>query len=171
MKRSFNYTQRLVRNRKKAITDASRTIRALRLLTGLSRRDAGRLLGVTARAFEQIENGRCFMRSARIENYVRGLGYYMSDFHTTRPKAREVILEVEKRLAERARLPQKPRRNLQKMITKETRVIRILRKLTQYQAVAASGYANSIFCQIENGRIELPRQRIERRECDEQSKS
>lgn len=168
MKRPSHHSPRLAKLRLKAITEASRTIRALRLLKGLSRQDAGRLVGVSAKAFERIENGRGLMKPERIEKYVSALGYTMLDFRDTAPKAREVLAGLEKSFAARPRPPRKIRRNLHKIITKETRVIRILRrrsKLTQYQAAATCGYANSIFGQIENGRIELPRDRIEHIVC------
>jgi transcriptional regulator with XRE-family HTH domain len=88
----------------------------------------------------------------------------MTDFLQTQANVREVLESI--RLAKIAQPPKAPtlRRNLHKIITKEVRVIRILRRkmgLTQYQAADACSYANSIFGQIENGRIELPRDRIE----------
>ncbi len=146
----------------KSVTKVSTTIRALRMMKGLSRKKAGDLLGVSAKSFEQIENGRCYMSPERIERYVIALGCNMLDFHQAQPKAQDIILSAEKALKAQ-RPPPKVRRNLYKLITKETRVIKILRKrskLTQYQAAKRCAYANSIFGQIENGRIELPRERI-----------
>ena len=153
------------RIRRHLLTDTSKTFRALRLKKGLSRAEAGELCGASARAFEQLENGRCLMTSARIERYVRALGYDMLDFESTRKNVREILKELGKRPpTPKAKGPSKLRRNFHKIITKEVRVIRILRKkqgLTQYEAASLCGYVNSIFGQIENGRIELPRHRIE----------
>ncbi len=164
MKTSQNLSPRTQRIRRKVITNVAQTMRALRLLKGLSRSEAGRLLGVSAKSFEQLENGRCFMSNERLSRYLTALGYTMTDFLQTQSNVREVLESI--RLAKIAQPPKAPtlRRNLHKIITKEVRVIRILRRkmgLTQYQAADACGYANSIFGQIENGRIELPRDRIE----------
>lgn len=168
MNRSQNISPRTQRMRRKAITNVSRTIKALRLLKGLGRAEAGHLVGVSAQSFEQIENGRSFMTSERIERYVRSLGFEMRDFYDTQSNVKEILRDLERKLSAAPKQAPKPRRNLHKIITKEVRVIRILRKrrgLTQYQAADACGYANSIFGQIENGRIELPRDRIEHIVC------
>jgi transcriptional regulator with XRE-family HTH domain len=164
MNRSQNISPRTQRIRRKAITNVSRTIKALRLLKGLGRAEAGHLVGVSAQSFEQIENGRSFMTSERIKRYVRSLGFEMRDFYDTQSNVKEILRDLERKLSTAPKQAPKPRRNLHKIITKEVRVIRILRKrrgLTQYQAAEACDYANSIFGQIENGRIELPRDRIE----------
>ncbi len=165
MKTTAINTPRKARIRRHLITDISRTMKALRLLKGLTRKEAGALCGVSARAFEQLENGRCFMKPGRIERYANALGYTMEDYEKNRINAREILHELKKiALEKRPRVPPKPRRNTYKKIIKEVRVIRILRKrmgLTQYQAAHLCGYATSIFGQIENGRIELPRPRIE----------
>ena len=164
MNRSQNASPRTQRMRRQAITNVSRTIKALRLLKGLKRAQAGHLVGVSAQSFEQIENGRSFMTTERIERYVRSLGFEMQDFYDTQSNVKEILANLERKLPTLPKQTPKLRRNLHKIITKEVRVIRILRKrrgLTQYQAAKSCDYANSIFGQIENGRIELPRDRIE----------
>ena len=149
---------------RKIITEDAQAIRALRITKNLSRRQAGTLCGVSARAFEQIENGRCFVSAHRIGRYLEALGCTQAEFSAIRIKASEIIANAEKNFGLSFSKNINVRRNCRKLVTKEVRVIRILRRrkgFSQYQAAALCKYANSIFGQIENGRIELPRERIE----------
>ena len=140
-----------------------KALKALRLMRGFSRCEAAKLCGFSARAIEQLENGRCGISIQRIERIVQALGYTLRDFSRVKGDASQYLRAAEKEWAERPRPPAGLRRNFHRIITKEVRIIRILRRrrgLTQYQASEACGYANSIFGQLENGRIELPRARI-----------
>lgn len=149
--------------RRMTITEDARAIKALRLLRGLSRAEAGLLCRVTAKAFEQVENGRCLMSPKRIEKYVIAMGASIEEFRSVRLQAQSILREIANSQLEVPKPTPKSRRNCHRIITKEVRVVRILRKrrgVTQYEAAALCGYANSIFGQIENGRIEMPEDRI-----------
>lgn len=147
----------------KHVTDDVRTIKALRLMKGLSRASAGSLCGVSRVAFEQLENGRCNVSKERLERYVRAMGYTPQDFAQVKVDVRRTLPELERN--SQIKPPKEPtvKRNYHRIITKEVRVLRILRKrrgVSQYQAAKLCGYANSIMGQIENGRIELPPHRL-----------
>ena len=148
---------------RKRPSDDVRALRALRLMRGFSRTEAAKLCDFSARAIEQLENGRCGISPQRIERIVQAFGFTMRDFSRIKEDVGRYLKAAEKAWASCPPSPAGLRRNYHRIITKEVRIIRIMRRrrgLTQYQAAAACGYANSIFGQIENGRIELPRPRI-----------
>lgn len=69
-----------------------------------------------------------------------------------------------KRKIVRTVLTNSDRRSYQRIITKEVRVLRILRrmkKLTQDGASSVCGYSRPSIGHIENGRIEIPKERVE----------
>lgn len=140
-------------------------MKAIRLLKNLSRKEAGKLCNVSARAFEQLENGRSVMSNARIERYVTALGSDMTEFVDVRKKVLSILSDLkskqEKKKEEKA--PRKIRRYLLKLITKEARVLRVLRKrknISQDQASLMCGYGRCVIGNLENGRINLTEKRI-----------
>jgi transcriptional regulator with XRE-family HTH domain len=148
---------------RKHVTDDARGLRALRLMKGLSRKAAGSLCGVSARALEQLENGRCNVSTARLERYIKAIGYSYPEFLDVKREVHSLLPELERKARIKPPKTPKLKRNYHRIITKEVRVIRILRKrrgVSQYQAAKLCGYAHSIMGQIENGRIELPTDRL-----------
>ena len=151
------------RQKHKYITDDMRTIKALRLMKGLSQKDAGALCGVSRMAFEQLENGRCNVSPERLKRYSEGLGYSFEKFLEVRSSVKPLLIELEQNNQVKATRVQKIKRNYHRIITKEVRLIRILRErsgVSQNQAARMCGYARAVFGHIENGRIELPEERL-----------
>ena len=148
----------------KSVSKEALAIKALRLTKGLSRKEAGALCGCSARAFEQLENGRCGFTGRRTEKIIRCLGYSMADFDEAAKDPEALIKSVTNPSQEKELKERKPRRSCFRIVTKETRILRILRErrgLTQKQASLRCGYTYAILGQIENGRINLPPDRIE----------
>jgi transcriptional regulator with XRE-family HTH domain len=148
----------------KVLTPTVKALKAARILRGFSRQEAARRCGWTPKVFEQIENGRSYISRERVSKILSAIAYNEADFRILESNP-DHALALARDSGKRTRtLQQKPRRNFYRRITKECRVIRVLRKkigISQYQASEKCGYVNSIFGQIENGRIELPRDRVE----------
>ncbi len=139
-------------------------MRALRLTKDLSRKQAGEKCSVSARAFEQLENGRSCMSQERICRYVHALGSNMQEFLHIRTHANTLLRDLEEKAkAKKQTTKPKPRRYLLKLITKEARVLRVLRKrkrISQDQASLMCGYGRCVIGNLENGRINLTEKRI-----------
>ena len=151
-------------NRRKYVTDDMRTIKALRLMKGLSRKEAGALCGVSRVAFEQLENGRCNVSETRLRRYVEALGFTFEKFTEVRKSVKTLLHKLELNTQLKPKKLALPKRNYHRIITKEVRVIRVLRQksgVSQLQAARQCGYARAVFGHIENGRIELPEPRLE----------
>ena len=152
------------RHHSKLITPTTKALKAARILKGLSRKEAGKLCGWTPKVFEQIENGRSYISKERVSRILAAINYNERDFQKLEENPDHALALARDSGQKSRTLKQKPRRNFYRRITKESRIIRILRKragISQYQASDMCGYAGSIFGQIENGRIELPLARIE----------
>ena len=148
-------------------TEFLRTIRAVkaaRLAKGLSREEAGKLLGWKAVSFEQIENGRCNFSTERLQKILAALGYSQEEFSRIKHDPNLVVAEACETGKSDKSVTRKPRRNYYKIVTKEVRVIRVLRqrkRISQHEASRLCGYVPGGFGHIEVGRIELSKARIE----------
>ncbi len=144
-----------------------RTVRALkaaRLQKGLSRKEAAKLLGWTPRSFEQIENGRCNFSKGRLLKILKAYDISEAEFEHIRKQPKLALAKSCERGEADRTVARKPRRNHLKIVTREVRVLRALRRqrgLSQYAASKLCGYAPSMFGHIEEGRIELRLDRIE----------
>jgi transcriptional regulator with XRE-family HTH domain len=140
-----------------------RALKAARLTKGLSRKDAAKLLGWTPRSFEQLENGRCNFSEERLQRIIQAYGYTEEEFRQILWNAKGVLAKACQEGKKDNSVERKPRRNHYKIVTKEVRAIRILRKkkgISQYQASRLCGYVPGGFGHIEVGRIELRKDRI-----------
>jgi len=139
-------------------------LKAARLSRELSRTQAASLCGISYRSFEQIENGRCNFTEARIRRLVELMGVSWSEFQDILDNPYKALNDAVKEKPKERSLSRKPRRNSFKIITKEVRVIRALRKrkgMSQYEASRLCGYSLARFGHIEAGRIELKKTRID----------
>lgn len=140
-----------------------RALKAIRLQKGFSRAEAAAKVGWSARSFEQLENGRCNFSEERLKKILAAYGISESEFDHVRRQPKLALAETCKNGKADRSLGRKPRRNHLKIVTKEVRVLRVLRKrrgLSQYAASKLCGFAPSMFGHIEEGRIELRPDRI-----------
>ncbi len=139
------------------------TLRKLREIRGLSRKEASVLLGIGHKAIEKFENGRTNLKQSRIEQTLRAYGFTYEDFLLCREGKSE---QIQKRFCHKKEKPldyKRGRRFRTKIITKEARVLkvlRILKNLSQYKASFICGYHRKAIGHIENGRVELRKARI-----------
>jgi transcriptional regulator with XRE-family HTH domain len=139
-------------------------VRAGRMSKGLSRKQLAERLGWKSVSIEQIENGRCNFSKERLHRVVDALGYSLEQFENIRNNPKFTLaIAIESGLRDRT-VDRKPRRNHYKIVTKEVRVIRILRQkkgISQTQASRLCGLVPGGFGHIEVGRIELTPARID----------
>jgi transcriptional regulator with XRE-family HTH domain len=131
----------------------------------LSLTEASIPLGIKSKALGHIENGRVKLTKDRIEKIVLSLGFHYHDFLRAKKKVADDIKNKVKRKTIKIVLKNSDRRSYQKIITKEVmaiRSLRILRKLSQDQASYLCGFSRPTFGHLENGRITLNQDKIER---------
>ncbi len=155
-------TEENPRHSVKRITKTVLALKAARIYMGLSRREAALKCSCSVRAFEQLENGRCNYSEDRVRRLIGGMGMSVADFENLQRSPAKVLAQIDAYNLERT-MARKPRRNLYKVVTKEVRVIRILRKrkgISQYQASSLCGYRRCTFGLFEAGRTDLTKERI-----------
>jgi transcriptional regulator with XRE-family HTH domain len=154
---------KLKRSQIKLITKEVTALKKMRLLKGFSRKVAAPLIGVGFKQIEQIENGRVDLTNQKIKQYWLAYGFTEKQFldicSGNISKVEKEILKVRVKVIESKRL----RRSYKKIITKEAKVLRVLRRLkkfSQQEACKRCEYSRATIGHIENGRIELPLTRI-----------
>ena len=147
---------------KKLISPDHKAIKELRLEASLTLKEAGKSLSISEKTIGAIENGRISLSKSRINEIINSYGFTYFDF-----------VRVKKLLDknENKRLPRKTikrvlknsdRRSYQKIITKECKVLRSMRrikKISQDDASKICGYSRPTIGHIENGRIEISKER------------
>ncbi len=139
------------------------TLRKLREIRGLSRKEAAVLLSLSFKSVERFENGRAIIDRRRIDKTISAYGFTYEDFLLCREGKSEQLQKRFCHKKEKVIDNKKVRRFYKKIITKQARVLRILRvqkKLSQYKASLICGYHKGAIGHIEMGRIQLPKNRI-----------
>lgn len=147
----------------KKITKTVLALKAARLSLGLNRRQAAERCSCSIRALEQLENGRCNFSEDRIRGIVEKMGMSWTEFSRLNSEPEKALAQIDAYNLERT-MSRKPRRNLYKVVTKEVRAIRILRKrrgISQYKASALCGFRRSTFGLIEAGRTDLTERKVD----------
>jgi len=148
---------------KKRLSKDAIVIKKLRQIKSLNRNEASILLGISPKTIESFENGRNRLTEEKLVRYSLLYGFTKDDL--------EMCLNDKMALTIKKYAPKLPkviehnalRRSYKKIVTKESKVLQVLRKLkglTQYQASAYCGYSKSAIGHIEHGRIELAASRI-----------
>ena len=155
-------------NRKKKCESKSnlidhQVIRELRLEIGMTLKEASEKLEVGAKGLGAIENGRVCLDKKRVEGIVISYGLVYLDFVRKKKAIEKEGLKRRGRKSVRHVLTNNDRRSYQKIITKECRVIKSMRRIksiSQDNASKLCGYSRPTIGHIENGRIELSLDRI-----------
>ena len=150
------------RYKTKIITKELLALRFLREQKGLQRKAAATLCGTSAKALEQLENGRSGYSQAKLEKVIVGLGYSMPQYKELLELPHDA-LRVGKRISIKRVYKLSDRRSYRREITRITRTIKILRlqkDLTQREAALLCGFSQCTFGHIENGRREFKESRI-----------
>ena len=142
----------------KIIESNAKVLRKARVLKCLSRKELAEKLNVTYKSIEKIENGRDKLSPERLNKILDAIGISNEEF---------LKLKLGKGITEQVRLKNvlehRDRRSYKKIITKEAKVLKTLRRMkdiSQDKASALCGYSRSTIGHIENGRIAIDRSRI-----------
>ncbi len=146
------------------------TLKVLREIRDLSRKEAGVLLGLNHKTIAKLESGRAILHRSRIEKTVKAYDLTYEDFLSCREGKSE---QIQKRFChKKAQIignnkrgigNNRERRFNKRIITKEAQVLKVLRKLKRFSQRKASlvcGYHKTAICFIENGRVELHSDKI-----------
>ncbi len=150
---------------KKIITSEHLALKQLRQELDMTLAQAGEKVGLSSKSIGVIENGRVNLDKNKIDRLVKAYGLTFKDFlKAKRLIDKEGFKKQRKRVAVRSVLSNLDRRSYQKIITKECRILKSMRRikgLSQAKASLACGYPRATIGHIENGRIELNRARVE----------
>lgn len=154
---------KIKRSSVKKVTRTVLAFKAARLSLGLNRRQAAERCACSIRAIEQLENGRCNYTEDRVRRLLEKMGMTWDEFQRIESSPEKALAQIDAYNLERT-MSRKPRRNLYKIVTKEVRAIRILRKrrgISQYKASELCGFKECSFGLIEVGRTDLTDNRID----------
>ena len=146
------------------------TLKTLREIRGLSRKEAGVLLGLNHKTVAKLESGGVVLHQNRIDKTVRAYGLTYEDFLSCREGKSE---QIQKRFChknqrvfsnnKRGSGNNRDRRFNKRIVTKEAKVLKVLRqlkRLSQRKASLICGYHKTAICFIENGRVHLHEAKI-----------
>ncbi len=142
----------------KNVSAELRAIRLARERLGITRHELAKSLRISYKALEKIENGRMSLSKDRRAEILRLLG--IDEYRLKRIKKAGIVIPEQKA---KNVLQNSQRRSYRRVITKEVRVLKLLRmmkKIPQDRASALCQYSRPTIGHIENGRIEIPMERI-----------
>jgi len=144
-------------------TDDIVAIRKMRISRRITRDDAGKAIGVSGKTIERIENGRRNISDERLKQLIRRYRYTLEDFRNIINGTMELPNLPARSVYNKPHTPRKEGRKYQKIISKEARILKSLRKLkslTRVEAAKLCGLSRSVIDHWENGRVNLPQTRI-----------
>ncbi len=136
----------------------AKALKRARELMKVSRVEMAKRLNLSLGAIKKYESGRAIIDEKKINLFIAALDLSNEDYQKikkgkgiTRNRKQKIVLE------------NTDRRSYKKIITKEVRVLKVLRQMKQISqdhASALCGYSRPTIGHIENGRIELDKARI-----------
>ena len=152
------------RCKQKVMLPETLALRKMREILNLDRKSAAILVEKSSKQLEKIENGFVELTPLLISKFIKSYGFSVANFELlVAGKVGQVCQKLrtpKKRIIENNSL----RRSYKKIITKEAETLKALRRLrglSQYQASHLCRYHRTAIGHIENGRVELPRLRIQ----------
>ena len=151
------------RSQQKKMEPETYAIRKMRELRNLNRTTAAIVVEKTPKALEKIENGRVELTPELINHFIRAYGFSQRKFYLLLAgKVEQVKKDLEPSKSTK-KSQTHIRRTYKKLVTKDVKTLKVLRRLrglTQAEANRLCGYCRTSMCHIENGRVELPPERI-----------
>ena len=145
-------------NEERVTKSHATSLKRARILKSLSRKDLAKKLNVSYKAIEKIENGRDKLSVERLQNIIKAIGITNEEFLKIK-RGKKITKSERVKIV----ITNNDRRSYRKLITKESQVLKSLRRLkdiSQDQASALCGYSRATIGHIENGRITLDKERI-----------
>ena len=137
----------------------AKALRRSRELVKVTRLQLAQRLNLSPKTIEKYESGRAIIDDEKIQSVLRQLELKREDYEKI-SKGNGIGLKRKQKSV----LSNTDRRSYKRIITKEVRVLKILRQmknLSQDQASADCGYSRPSIGHIENGRITLDQNRIQ----------
>jgi transcriptional regulator with XRE-family HTH domain len=138
-------------------------LRRMRIFRKINRPDAARAIERGEKVLERFENGRAPLTEEQKKALVRRYRYTWQEFLAFLDGQNE-LPELPPRYTFKPRaVPREEGRKYQKVVSKEARVLKVLRKmanLTQPQAAGKCGLHRSCIDHLENGRVETTPEKI-----------
>ncbi len=136
----------------------AKALRRARELLKLTRNELALRLKVSNKTIQKYEANRVKIDEQRLSKILKAMDLSVDEYEKVR-KGKSLLVGKKKKTV----FSNNDRRSYRKIITKEVRVLKILRQmknLTQDQASAICGYSRPSIGHIENGRIELDNSRV-----------
>lgn len=136
----------------------AKALKRAREMMKVTRIEMARKLNLSLEAIKKYEKGGAVIDERKIQNYLQALDLTNEDYQKIK-KGKGITRNRKQRTV----FSNSQRRSYRRVITKEVRVLRILRQmknLSQDQASSVCGYARPSIGHIENGRITLDQNRI-----------
>lgn len=143
---------------KKTISDAAVTLKKMRDLKGLTRKQAGIIFNVTNKTIEKLENGRGKVDEQRLVTFAQGYGFNLEDLMKIRTGQFDTDLTLKNRPKKEKDPLRRDRRFCTPNVTKECKVLRQLREkknISQYQLSLMCGWGKRRIGFYECGRKNL----------------
>ena len=137
----------------------AKALRRAREMLKLTRNDLAKRLNCSYKLVEKYENGRTNLDESRLKCILEVLNLSVDEFKKI--KRGKNIFSARR---EKIIVSNQQRRSYRRVITKEVKALktmRLMKKITQDQASAVCGYSRPSIGHIENGRIELDKERID----------
>ncbi len=137
----------------------AKALKRAREMMKVTRSEMARRLNLSLEAIKKYEKGGAIIDERKIQNYLQALDLTNEDYQKVK-KGKGISRHRKKKTV----FNNQERRSYRRIITKEVRVLRILRQmknLSQDQASSVCGYSRPSIGHIENGRITLDQNRIE----------
>lgn len=149
--------------RSKALPPEVTVLRRMRILRGIHREQAAEVIRRSTKRIEQFENDRRSLSIEQKKLLVRRYRYTWEEYLRLL-KTPDELPDLPSRSTFKSKaLPRTAGRKYQKQISKESRVLKIIREIhgwTQPQAAAKCGWSRSCIDHIENGRVEITEEKI-----------
>ena len=143
----------------KIVTKDVIVLRRMRIFRKINRVAAASSIERSVKSIERFENGRANLSTEQKKALVRRYRFTWQEFLAYMDGDCDLP-----DLPSRSTYPSEEGRKYQKVISKEARVLKVLRKmagLTQPQAGTKCGLHRSCVDHLENGRVEITREKIE----------
>lgn len=137
----------------------AKALKRAREMMKVTRIEMARRLNLSLEAIKKYEKGRAVIDDKKIQIYLKALDLTTDDYQKIKKGKGISRNRKQKRVFSNSQ-----RRSYRRIITKEVRVLRVLRQmknLSQDQASSVCGYSRPSIGHIENGRITLDQNRIE----------
>ncbi|HMN69489.1 MAG TPA: helix-turn-helix transcriptional regulator [Bdellovibrionales bacterium] len=148
----------------KVVTKDVIILRRMRIVRRINRDDAAKAIERSVKSLERFENGRSNLSTEQKKALVRRYRFTWQEFLSYMDGECDLPDLPSRSTYPSKEKPREEGRKYQKVVSKEARVLKIMRKmagLTQPEASAKCGLHRSCVDHLENGRVEITREKIE----------